>query len=144
MVYVRDGVEMKKLCVSRLSQEMQFEVSGTIVLVQKVRLVVLSVYRPCSGDFGIFLDAMSSTLDYCTSVADKIFVCGDLNVDFFNSSCPNLKLFLDLLECFNLNISSREPTSVFTDITGHTSVSKVDYILKFVCLYHRSIRSAYW
>ncbi|XP_044751219.1 uncharacterized protein LOC123311374 [Coccinella septempunctata] len=52
-----------------------------------------------------------------------------MNINFLNTDCMNRKLFMDLIDCFGLKITSTEPTRVFTDVNGHTSTSKVDYIL---------------
>lgn len=129
MIYVRAGVRVKNLCVSGFSEEMECEISGTIVMTGKVKLGILSVYRPCSGNFEIFLERLSYTLNYCINLTDHMFVCGDLNVDFLKINCRNRKLFIDLLECYSLNVTSKDPTRIFTDVTGYTSTSKVDYIL---------------
>lgn len=129
MVYIRAGLSVRNLSVSRFSEEMECEISGILVVACDVKIAIISVYRPGSGDFEIFLDRISVALNYCITSADVIFVCGDLNVDFLKIDSANRKLLVDLMNCFNMNVSSNDPTRVFTDVTGHTSISKVDYVL---------------
>lgn len=129
LIYVRNDVLVRNLSVSVFSDEMNFEVSGTIVMANDIRVGIISVYRPGSGDFEVFLDRLSYTLNHCSKLVDVIFVCGDLNVNYLKVDCTNRKLFIDLLDCFHLRLTSQEPTRVFTDKTGRTFVSKVDYVL---------------
>lgn len=129
MIYVKTGMKMKNLGVSLYSVEMDFEVCGTIVMADNIRFGIISVYRPCSGNFDVFLDSMFYTINYSLKFVDTIFVCGDLNIDFLKKNCQMCKKFVDLLECFGLSVSSQLPTRIFTDINGKTSISKVDYIL---------------
>lgn len=109
MIYVKTGLQTKNLFVSRFSEEMECEISGTIVTVHNIRMSVLSVYRPCSGNVEIFLDRISLALDHCYNSADRFFLCGDLNIDFFKSKCLNRKLLFDLFECYYLPITSNTP-----------------------------------
>lgn len=105
MVYVRSELKVEKLRVSQFSEEMQFEVCGVKMHTHEMRFIVLSVYRPCSGDFELFLDRISHTLNYCYRPGDVMFVCGDLNIDFLKDSSLNHILFLDFLGCFSLHVS---------------------------------------
>lgn len=129
LIYVKEDMPTKKLSLSRYSEEMVFEVCGTIVEAKDCKYVVLSIYRPCSGDFASFVKHFSFTLNHVSKLGEIMLVCGDLNVDILKDGCPNRTLFLDLLECYNLHFSSVNPTRVFRNVNGHTFKSKIDYIL---------------
>lgn len=55
MIYIKAGV----LRVSAFSDEMECDVSGVILMDGSVKLGILSIYRPCSGDFETFLETLS-------------------------------------------------------------------------------------
>lgn len=129
MIYVKSGLQVKNLCVSKFSVELECEMCGIVTTAGDCKLGIISVYRPCSGNFVIFLERLSCALIHCINSVDVIFVCGDLNVDFLTPNSTNCKLLIDLLNCFSLSTSSRDPTRIFTNVTGHTSISKVDYVL---------------
>lgn len=129
MIYVKAGHQVKSLCVSQFSEELECEICGIIVIAHNIRIGIVSVYRPGSGNVENFLERISLSLNHCYRSADLLFLCGDLNIDFLKVGCKSRILLLDLMECFNLKRSSNEPTRVFSDITGHVSISKLDYIL---------------
>lgn len=59
-------------------------------------LIVLSVYRPSGGDFGIFTSQLHNSLNYAFSLkCSGVFLCGDFNVDCLtNSKEKNFSLIL--------------------------------------------------
>lgn len=75
MIYVRNGVKTKKLCVSAFSEEMHCEISGTIVETDNQQIGILSVYRPCSGSVDVFLDRLSY---YCVRGQSIMFFCVEI------------------------------------------------------------------
>lgn len=108
---------------------MHVEICATEISIENNRVAILSVYRPCSGNVNIFFDALFSALQSCLDHVDYIFLCGDLNIDYLKSNCNSRKLLIDLLDCFNLKITSNDATRMFTNINGSTSITKVDYII---------------
>ncbi|XP_045479783.1 uncharacterized protein LOC123684536 [Harmonia axyridis] len=67
--------------------------------------------------------------EHCLKLADIIFLCGDLNINYLMSTCPRKQLLDDLLQCFDLRVTSSDPTRVYINVNNLKSVSKIDYIL---------------
>lgn len=129
VLYVRSNIQVKKLPVSGFSEELHFEVSGIKVLFHNMKLGIISIYRPPTGNINIFFEKLTAVLYSCGQMFDNLFVCGDLNIDFLKSDCNIKRSLSDLLYCFNLHVTSHDATRVFTYSSGRTSSSKVDYIL---------------
>lgn len=86
---------------------------------------MLSVYRPPGGNLELFGNTLSYVLDYCLTGSKSIFVCGDLNINYFDSRSTLEHLMIS----FDLVVTSTEATRVFTNRHGVTSSTKIDYIL---------------
>lgn len=127
-LFVRSSLQILPLNVDSFSIEMHCEVCGIKIRSGELLFIVLSVYRPPSGDYHLFLRTIEYVLNYCATISDVIFLCGDLNVDYLVDDTRK-KLLKDLFLSFNLNVESLEPTRVFTDKWGNTSSTKVDYIV---------------
>lgn len=129
VIYARNDLQVKDVGISKFSVEKQFEFCGVKVTLREYSYCVISVYRVPDGDFFQFLERFTFVLHHCNKLADIIFVCGDLNVNYFNQSCTRKQLLDDLFYCFDLRVTSMEPTRVLTNVNNLTSVSKIDYIL---------------
>lgn len=73
MIHIRSGLSVRKLSVSRISVELKCEISGILVIAIEIRLVIIKVYRPCSGDIKVFLGSVSLALNYCINSTDVFF-----------------------------------------------------------------------
>ncbi|KAK9883509.1 hypothetical protein WA026_001685 [Henosepilachna vigintioctopunctata] len=102
MIYVKSGLQISPLDISRFSEEVHCEVCGIRVTTQN---------------------------QYCSARTDVMFLCGDLNVNYLDSCSNDRKLLSDLLGCFNLTVSSLLPTRVFLNSVGKTTSAKLDYVL---------------
>lgn len=80
------------------------------------KITVVVVYRPPIGDFQLFLTLLEGMLSDICNAKDSIIIGGDFNIDFLTPSF-NLSLLMDLLSCFDVNVSVKNHTRV-------TSVSK--------------------
>lgn len=88
-------------------------------------ITIVSVYRPPGANLELFVNTLSYVLDYCLTGSNIVFICGDFNINYYNSHN-----YLDyLLSSFNLTVTSEEATRVFTNRNGTISSSKIDYIL---------------
>lgn len=54
VLYVRSNIQVKKLQVSGFSEELHFEASGIKVLFHNLKLGIISIYRPPTGNTIIF------------------------------------------------------------------------------------------
>lgn len=80
------------------------------------KTVLVVIYRPPAGDFQIFLTLLEGLLTNIYNGKDHLIIGGDFNLDFSVPSVQ-LTLLIDLLSCFNVNITVKTPTRV-------TSMSK--------------------
>ncbi|KAK9882180.1 hypothetical protein WA026_019694 [Henosepilachna vigintioctopunctata] len=109
MIYVKSGLQISPLDISRFSEEVHCEVCGIRVTTQN--------------------HILYNALEYCSARTDVMFLCGDLNVNYLDSCSNDRKLLSDLLGCFNLTVSSLLPTRVFLNSVGKTTSAKLDYVL---------------
>ncbi|KAK9873034.1 hypothetical protein WA026_020767 [Henosepilachna vigintioctopunctata] len=93
MIYVKSGLQISPLDISRFSEEVHCEVCGIRVTTQN--------------------HISYNALEYCCARTDVMFLCDDLNVNYLDSCSNDRKLLSDLLGCFNLTVSSLLQTRVF-------------------------------
>lgn len=129
VIYVRADLQVADCGISHWSVEKQFEFCAVKVKIHDTRYCFISAYRVPNGDFHLFLEKLSFILQHSYKSAEVVFLCGDLNVNYLLGKCAQKLLLDDLLHCFDLRVTSLEPTRVHTNVNGLTTVSKVDYIL---------------
>lgn len=72
-------------------------------------LIIISVYRPPSGNFNVFVTAMEEVLRKTFSGKKPVIVCGDFNVDILKDSTETHNL-INLFNSFNIQNVFLEPT----------------------------------
>lgn len=133
-IYVRESLKATELDISKLSSEIHCDVCAVKVTINNHKIGIFSVYRSPAGDFNIFVNTLMYTVQQCVDKLDSLFICGDLNVDYNKTTIRLRNQFRDFLDCFDLKITSFEPTRIFTDSSGNTYSSLLDYILTNVDL----------
>lgn len=128
VLYARTGLQVKDVEISKFSLEKQFEFCGVMTL-RSFSYCVISANRVPDGDFILFMDRLTFILQHCIKLADVLFLCGDLNINYLNQTCERKQFLDDLLYCFDLRVTSLEPTRVFTNVNNLKSTSKINYIL---------------
>ena len=63
-----------------------------------------------------YLNNMCEMLDGVCDVKREVYFFGDLNIDWFSSSCPLKRKLLTVTSAFNLVQVINQPTRVFTNI----------------------------
>lgn len=129
MIFVRDGFNFGNVdYIDKQSMEMHIEVCSIVFTVSNIKYFLLNVYRPPSGCIHAFVNSLSFILKSVYDKYNYVIICGDFNIDYLSDSLER-KLLLDLIDSFNLFCQNNKPTRIFTNKTGVTSVSKIDYFL---------------
>nr|CAI5819984.1 unnamed protein product [Callosobruchus analis] len=126
-IYSKSQLNCKRIDLDLLSVEGHIELCGITASVNDIKLGIVTVYRPPSGDVIMFSEILSQALTVVSSVSNQIVLCGDLNIDI-SKNCMNTKLLKDLLESFNLNVTTTEPTRVCIDKNNKRTSSSIDYM----------------
>ena len=66
--------------------------------------------------------------DSVCDVNTELYFLGDLNIDWFSSSCPLKMKLLTVTSACNLVQVINQPTRVFTNTTGKRSPTYIDHI----------------
>ena len=84
-------------------------------------------YRP-PGANSQYLNNMCEMLDsVCDVNSREVYFLGDLNIDWFSSSCPLKRKLLTLTSACNLVQVIHLPNWVFTNTTGTRSSTCIDH-----------------
>lgn len=113
--FVREDIACKPLSLQQYCTEMIAEFCG--VLIPELRSVVVAVYRPCNGDFKLFLSGLDDVLRSCVCPDNYVYLLGDFNCEFRFSSRERDDLLL-LLSSYGLRHTINEPTRI---AVGHES-----------------------
>jgi hypothetical protein len=110
-IYVRDGLQVDvNSKFNFLAEDSIFEVCAADLLVNGTLFCVVSLYRtPSSSDTG-FLHRLQELLCLCTNYKINLILGADFNINFLNTSKLITKNALDLFNCFNLSLGTREIT----------------------------------
>ena len=94
------------------------EVLGLQVHLAHLKPFILGCcYRPPSVN-SQYLNNMCEMLDSVCDVNREVYFLGDLNIDWFSSSCPFKRKLLTVTRSCNLVQVINQPTRVFTNTTG--------------------------
>lgn len=105
-------VSNKLKCKQRLDLvNLSIERTVELSCVELERYIVICVYRPPSGDFGLFESVMEDSLNKLKASNKSIILCGDFNVNILNDT-PLSSRLLNLFRSFNLVNLFFEPTRV--------------------------------
>ena len=131
LLYVVDGFQFNELNnAANFSEELHFECCAITFLLDNVKHCLISVYRPPTGSIEIFIHRLSHVLNYFCKTFTNIMLSGDININYLeNSLHKQKKMLTDLLDSYKLHFKSREPTRMFTNKNGQTSISKIDYFI---------------
>lgn len=73
--------------------------------------IIISVYRPPSGNYQLFESTMEEVLKKISKSSKTIVVCGDFNINLLENTQTSTR-FLNLFKSFNLTNLFKEPTRV--------------------------------
>ena len=134
LILINDNLKSKeRKDIVALSSERNIEISCA----ELEQFIIVSVYRPPSGDCHLFLSIMEDILKKICKCKKSVVVCGDFNIDILENT-QNAVRFLNLFKSFNLQNLFCEPTrttsttatcldNIFTD--GNVSEkSKINFI----------------
>ena len=112
--YIRSDVPNRRLTDIDTND---LEIIINEISLQKVKWIVIAVYRPPNCDANVFLDKMQSIVDDCLIRSSNIVITGDLNLNLLDQdteSSPGMKLnnFMDIFDFKNV---VREPTCYATN-----------------------------
>lgn len=126
LILIKDSISFKNLDnVSNMSEEMHSEFCGISFSLNGRNYCLLNVYRPPDGNIGVFIDRVSQLLMLYSKQFVNIILCGDVNIDYLVDS-EEKTIFCDLVDSYGLICQNFDPTRVFTNKYGYTSVSKID------------------
>lgn len=114
--------------ISKLSIECHVEICASLVNIAGMKIILVSAYRPCDGDYEIFFASLSRAVEIAESRSDAVVLCGDFNIDFLVRT-DQAVLLNDIIGSFSMFSHSLGPTRIFTDCNGHTSRTGIDYMI---------------
>ncbi|KAG5893997.1 hypothetical protein JTB14_004252 [Gonioctena quinquepunctata] len=130
-IFARTGTQMMKQSkVTSLSTTGICECSVSEFEVHGSKFLIMSVYRPCSGDINDFLANMDEVLLKCLNNNSIIVVAGDFNIPMHNDN-KDKENFFALMNSYNLFPTVKD----FTRVTS-TSQSLIDNIFTNSKEYH--------
>lgn len=110
-IFVKDKLKCKPLELTYFNDELNSEFCGIEVPV--IKTLVITTYRSCVGDIGIFLTNLENLLSRYSADGKKIILVGDFNINFRLIS-PDLTDLTCLINSFGL----------FATISDFTRISK--------------------
>lgn len=123
LILVNDQISYKeRIDLRMLSVEMHVEIAA--IEIQKYKTTVVSVYRPPSGDFDLFLMKINILLSIIENeiATENVIVAGDFNINFTQLS-KNRNRLIDCFRSYNLHITTNEPSRI--TINSKTCIDNV-------------------
>lgn len=129
LILVRNNIAFNELtAISQLSVECHIEICGLTFRINGLNISLLAVYRPPNGDYVLFHNALSQSLNLASSRSDHIILGGDFNIDWATEG-SNRTILSDIFDSFHLYVYELGPTRIFTNKNNHTSYTSIDYML---------------
>lgn len=123
-IFVREGIECKAMdWVCRKSVIFEIECAAAEVVLNGKHVIVISIYRPYSGNIKLFFEKFEEILVSVFEEKKLVFVVGDFNIELKDRN-SNRNTLISLINSFNMRITIKE----YTRITPN-SRSCIDNIL---------------
>nr|CAI5856552.1 unnamed protein product [Callosobruchus analis] len=104
-IYMKSHINYRQHKFSHLSVEGHVEVCDSLSIVLRVGMVLTTANEKY----------------------DDIVLCGDFNIDY-NAVCLDTMLLKDIFECFDLYVTTSDPTRIVTYTNGSKTSSAIDYL----------------
>ena len=111
------------LKIKKYSVESHVEMCGIIYN----NIAIMCAYRPPNGELDIFFENITAAVEVVMKQTQLLIFCGDFNIDYVKDSLAKQTL-CDILSSFELNITTCDPTRIFTMCNGCTCSSAIDYL----------------
>jgi exonuclease III len=110
-IFVHESIEYDIIPTDHICKEKDLEMCAIKLILQKINIVIIVIYRSPSGNYGYFLRKLESFLKSLYTIRTEYIICGDINMDYLHSH--NRKLQLDtLLASYNLVSIVKFPTRI--------------------------------
>lgn len=109
-IFVYEDYNFTVLNLHKFSKERDIEMAAIKLELNKVRIIVLCIYRSPVGDFDYFLNKLDSILNSLHKFNSE-FICGDFNIDYLENNNRKSKLEA-LLSTYNLKDTAKFPTRI--------------------------------
>ena len=119
---MHDTLTYTNIDLSRYCNELDLEACAMKMRISDIVFCILCIYRPPTSNFLNFMYLLESILMQIYSNTTNLIICGDININYLQSS--NYKTQLDnLLASYNLSTAVDFPTRI-TKITS-TAIDNV-------------------
>uniref|UniRef100_A0A1B6KQP0 Endonuclease/exonuclease/phosphatase domain-containing protein n=1 Tax=Graphocephala atropunctata TaxID=36148 RepID=A0A1B6KQP0_9HEMI len=100
-IFVKAGVISMALNVIEFCIEGHCELAAVELKLLRKRMIVITVYRPPSGNINIFFTQMTELLEHIFDTNKFIMITGDFNIDCSEESSIDTKRLIYLMKSFN-------------------------------------------
>lgn len=90
IIYTKNDVNVEVIDMTRICDELNFEVTG--VIIHSFKVIILTIYRSPDGDFSNFIEKLDSLLNSLIDFKYELLVFGGFNVDFLVNSVNTFNL----------------------------------------------------
>jgi exonuclease III len=118
-VFVHENISYSSIGLSNFCHEQDIEICAVKLDLAFATVCILSVYKPPTGNFLLFVSTLDSILGRLFTNSLKIIICGDFNINYIEDSANKLKLdsffaFYNLHSTvdFSTRITSRSSTAI--------------------------------
>lgn len=129
LIFVKNSLIVNEVkLLNEISLECQVEMCGiSFKGWDNKKVLVICLYRPPNGVFSVFHKHLSEVLKILSLKFDYIVLCGDFNVDYLKITL-NKKVLCDMLESYELRVTSTDPTRISHSNNGQVSATCIDYM----------------
>lgn len=117
-IFIKQGIEcLERPDIKSLSVPGVIECCACQIEIQYKKYLIVCVYRPNSqplADVFLFFEKFSLVLDQCFLQGVDLVISGDFNIDILSHS-KDAKMFLSIIETYNLELKIKEPTRITTN-----------------------------
>lgn len=128
-IFIHDSIQFKRRNdLELLSDELNFEVAAIeLTDTNNVPLIIVCIYRSPSGKIDVFFGKIEQLFFKIVCVRCKIVLCGDFNIDLYDTESKTTSTYLNILYAYGLhpltNFATRETNTSSTCI-DHFIISK--------------------
>jgi hypothetical protein len=110
-IFVSRDIQFHPIDLKYFNKEKDLEICTLKIDLHKTNLIIICIYRSPTGDYKYFLNQLEAILNNLYKVSTKLILCGDFNINHFESNSRK-NLLESLLASFNLFSTITFPTRI--------------------------------
>jgi exonuclease III len=110
-IYIQEELKFTTINVQKHAKEQDLEISAVQIRFNRVKLIIISIYRAPIGSFDYFLYKLDYIFNSLHKDNTEFIMCGDINVNYLENNSKKVQLD-EMFRTYHLTSTVNFPTRI--------------------------------